>query len=763
MKRPALYILIFTLAGIFAGLYFTTVYMPFIFAAAVIIAVTAIILYYKNFIFCLLIPMSLIAFYFAVNAGLYTNSQLESVADTSYPVEINATVKDIVKLYDDTTKYSITIDSFTYNYVQYSSNVNMYIYTDTDLNIGDVINFKSTILHGNIKRNDSDFDEIRYFKIKNIEYKAYADNVKIVGHKNTIYVILNKISLKTENILYKIYPEKEAGLITAMLLGSRANLDTEIYDLFQNAGIVHIIAISGLHISILAGILLYFTKNMGYYISKIITAVFLLFYCIITGGSVSVIRAVIMMYIYILSELIGRKYDLLSSASVACCIILCFNPYYIFDLGFQYSFTAVFTIGLVSELLNKHNVTNKFIILFIISIAVSVTTKPITVYNFYYINLIDFILNIVVISLIQFIIVFGITSLILGSLILKLGIFIGGFSYVLLKIIENLSQLSLKLPLSHIETGCIAIKYIFIIYIFIFSVYILCMKKLIAVPCIIICLTVGLFEINSSYKGFEADFIYVGQGDCTLITDSNRCYLVDCGSSLYKKYGQTILSQLKYNNIDKIDGIYISHFDYDHMGAVTEIAEYIPINCIYISKYSYHNENYNLLVNTANKNNIRIQNIDENYEEKLTDNMLIKTVYLNSSPLNTNESSAIYKVIYKDKSILFTGDINNTVEEDILKKADVKANIIKVPHHGSYGSVSLPFIKAVNPEIAVNFAGYNNIYNHPSVKTLDTYKNMNIPFFSTDYNGIVKIRIYDNDIYYKLLNTQFKPISELKH
>lgn len=762
MLRPALYILLYTITGILFGIYSYDYSISCIFIAVIIVLTFIIVTVHKNLLCCLLMPVALLALSAGASSGLHTNSHIESMADTDYPLFVEADVCDIVNIYDDITKYKIKTKHMSYNNTDIYDSINMYMYVNKKLNIGDTVEFKSTISHGNIKRNEADFDEIRYFKIKGIEYKTFPDDVNVTGHINTLGYFVKNISLSLQSTINKLYPQREAGLMTAMLLGDRNNLDDELYDLYREAGIVHIIAISGMHISILAGIILILVKPLGRYISSAIVILFMCFYIILTGGSVSVVRSGVIMFFYILSGLISRKYDLISSTALACALLLFVNPYYIFDLGFQYSFIAVFTIGFTSEILKKYKIENKFINLIAISIAISLTTKPITVYNFYYINCIDFIVNILVVSLSEFILIFGLISAIVGTFMLNIGVFLSGSVYVVLKVIEYISEFSLSFPFAHVQTGAISIISFLLMYVALIFIYKILMGKIYAIFPLVLSVVLLFVGINTGYDDFEMYVIYVGQGDCAFIRDDDKCYIMDVGSSEYKNYGEVLFNELQYNNINKIDGIYISHMDYDHMGGVTEVAELMPVENIYISEYCDKNENYNMLMDYAAENNINIEYVNENYEEQLTENMSIKLVYADKNAVSTNNSSAVYKVTYGDKSILFTGDIDSDIMDKASDTAEINADILKVPHHGSSGSISEKFVAAVNPELAVNSAGNNNIYGHPSSETIAFYNSMDIPFLSTNYNGMVKIRIIDNEIYYKLLNTKFEPIQNLR-
>lgn len=764
MLRPAFAILIYTITGIFIHFlspdYNTIFLLIFIVMSLTFIIVTK----YRNIIYVMLIPVALLSFYTSVNSDLCTNTQADNIAGTNIMANIKAEITDMASVSDKNIKYRIKTTHINYSNINIYDNINMFMYLDKDiniLNIGDTIEFTAPYFHGDIKMNEADFDEIRYFHIQNIEYKTFPYSVTVTGHNDTLKYHIRRFSLFMQNTINELYAPKESGLMNAMILGDRNNLDDDLYNLYRDAGIVHIIAISGMHISLLAGIIFILLKPLGRYVSSAVVIVFLIFYTILTGGSASIIRSALMMGIYILSGLTGRKYDLLSSTAFSCSLLLIINPYYIFDIGFQYSYIAVFVIGFVSEIMNKYHITNKIAAGLIISIAVSLAIKPVTMRTFYYINCTDFIVNIIAVALSEFILIFGIISAVTGSFILSSGTYTAGLVYFMLKIIEHSSEFSLKFGLSHIITGTISFTDFILIYIIFFLIYKLFMQKYyMVVPLVISVILLLANTVNNNYRDFEMYCIYVGQGDCTVVRDRDKCYIFDAGSTKYKNYGDVIYNQLIYNGINKIDGIYISHTDIDHTGSIPYITDLMPVEKIYIPNNTIKNDNFDALIKAAENHNINIVYTDENYNEALTEDMSVKLVYMNKSPKSTNDSSPLYKLQYKNKSILFTGDIGES-EMDKAVNYDIDCNILKVPHHGSANSLSADFITKADPDIAVSFAGVDNIYDHPSYETVEYYNSINIPFLSTNYNGMIKFRIVNDNIYCKFLTTGYKNISEL--
>ncbi len=761
MKRPTLFFMIYAIIGTLFGIYFNNNNIVLhLFIVIVILSNLIIVVYYKdNFFSCFMI-VAVIYFFIANGSSIHKTLQIDNLAISGEPVNVEATIIDKLKKYDNSTLYIIKANKIKTENDTYSDNVNMYMYIDKNLTIGDIVSFDSVLRLPSPKRNDSDFNQELNYKIKNISCKVYVADINIIGHKNSLITFCNSISNKISDKLYQIYPEKEAGILAAMILGDKTNIDNEIYELYRLAGIVHIIAISGLHISIFSCILLTLLRPVNVWISNVIVMIFMLFYCIFTGCSVSVLRATIMMYIYIFSIFLGKKYDLLSSASTACCALLLFNPYYIFDMGFQYSFTAVFAIGFISEIINKYEIKNKYLSSFIVAFAVTIATKPITAHYFYYINTLDVFINIIAVTLMEVILAFALMSIAVSFVCIGTIKLYTAPVVLCLKIIEKAADFSLSVPYSQITVGFVPLAIIILLFVFILSLYNTFMVNKLYSILACLCIIIVAFTFVFKYRGFEADFMYVGQGDCTIIRDEDKCYLIDGGSNSFSPTGSKILNQLKYKGINKINGIYISHMDYDHMGAVLEIADNIPIENIIVSKYCEHNENYYNLINAADKNNIKIIYIDNGYNANLTDNMSINLVFADSNATTTNDSSAVYVLSYKGRRILFTGDISTETEEKFIEY-DIDADILKVPHHGSKNSLSKEFIEKVNPIIAVNFAGYNNIYKHPSEATVELYRDMNIPFLSTNRYGMIKVRIDENEIYYKCINTKYMPVKKL--
>lgn len=276
-------------------------------------------------------------------------------------------------------------------------------------------------------------------------------------------------------------------------------------------------------------------------------------------------------------------------------------------------------------------------------------------------------------------------------------------------------------------------------------------KKIIAVILIII-LILGLY--TAAPKNLRIYFIDVMQGDsCLILTSLNTSILIDGGGSETYNVGENILlPYLLSRRITKIDYILCSHFDTDHCGGIKTILEDIKVKNLIISKQKENYENFNEIMQIAKKKHVNIIIVKANdrivFDKTAYIDVLYPTKNLAHSDINNN--SIVAKFISNNISILFTGDIEKEAEENILdiyNKKELKADILKVAHHGSKTSSSYEFLNAVSPKIALIGVGENNTFNHPSDITIKNLEKLKVKIYRTDKNGEIEITVRNkNDI-----------------
>ena len=623
------------------------------------------------------------------------------------------------------------------------------------LEYGDLIKIKGEYSAPEVARNYKGFDYSQYLKTLNIYGTIKVEESKIINKNqlSPILISINNIKEKMIDNANRNMPKRTANLLLGILIGERDNIQEDIIESFRTANLSHILAVSGAHTSyIILGITYLISKSktpkrIGY----IITIINLLIFIIITGASYSVVRACIMAIVVIGAKICYRKENFFTSICISLIIILIQNPFAINDIGLKLSFMG--TAGIV--IFNK-SITNFFIKLKIkqkIAEALSVTFSaqlmimPITILNFNTISLTFFISNILASPLLGIIIIFGFISIFISSILNPISKILFLILHIFLELLILVSKVTEKIPGSSIlvKTPNILFAIVYYILILFFNYFfvikqnptrrfhkkiikIITIKniknafKVIAVVFLIMLLLTRIVRIiNPTLKIY---FIDVGQGDSTLIvTPKNKKILIDGGEGKTNVLFQYLLDR----RINKIDYIIISHFDSDHCNGLIEIIEKMRVENIVMSKQSKESEEYKKILEIIKQKNIKVSSVKAEDKIIIEKNLYIKI--LNPAEKfefqDLNNNAIVAKLVYKNFSMLFTGDIEKA-EENLAKKYknELKSTILKVAHHGSKTSTSEEFLKYVEPQIALIGVGDNNKFGHPNQITIEKLKNI---------------------------------------
>ena len=599
----------------------------------------------------------------------------------------------------------------------------------------------------------------------NVESLKKISNKEIPFYKQIMININNRIKKK----FFKHLSENIANFCTALILGDKANLSTDIIDSFSESSLSHILAISGLHVMYVANFITTITKKFGKRASYILSILGVIFFYNLVQNTSSVLRATIMLVIFYLSKILFRKSDSLTNISISAIFILVMNPFNIYSSSFLLSFMATVGIILFYEYFNKiFKIKRNLKILkylkeqISLGISANITTLPIiaTIYNKFSIIFIvsNPISSFLVSIIIPLIFIFLICTIISSNLANLIGMLLTFFINLLL----NFSKFCYKLRFFNFKIGSIKIMNIVCYYIVIFFMYIKIKaikkdKKIINKILKFIISTVSYFIIRIN-KGIEVYFIDVGQGESTLIiTKNNKNILIDGGGneSLYKNtgnneedyIGKNILYPYLINRgVKSLDYMIISHFDSDHCGGLFYIMQNMKIKNIIIGKQFEQSENYEKFKKIAKSTNVNIR-IFQSGDRINIDNIFFETLWPDENSVisenNINNNSLVLKMMYGKFSILFTGDIENMAEQRIISKYKnnaLNSTILKVPHHGSKTSSSEMFLKKVNPKYAIIGVGINNKFGHPSQSVIETLNKMNVEIYRTDLMGEIIIK-----------------------
>lgn len=602
-------------------------------------------------------------------------------------------------------------------------------------------------------RNYKGYNYKQYLKTKKIIGTVELEKVKILKSSNGSFI--HNIQKYIRDTINGTLTDEEGNLLLAILLGDKDKLSEDIQESFKTSNLSHMLAVSGAHVSYIILGLTYVLQNsiIGKKNGKIVCIIFLLAFMAITNFTPSVTRACIMAILTLFSSIIYRKSDVYTNISVAALITLIFNPYSLLDLGFQLSYGG--TIGIIifikriQEKKSNSKVINYIKQMALVSIYANIIIIPIMMYHFNTVSFTFIISNIMASPILGIIVITGFLFIIASITVKPLTRLIAIFIKPILSILIKISQICSKLPFSNI---LVVTPYMFNVISY-YAIILYCIKSKKNNKCkIIICLLIVLILINFIIYIFPQKlrifFIDVGQGDSTLIiTPDIKTVLVDGGGSDSFDVGEKVLlPYLLDRRILKVDYVLISHFDTDHCGGILTIMEKVKVKNIIISEQAEHSENYERFKKLMIHKKIRLIEVKKVDKIKIGRYSEFKILFptsrlLSENPLNNN--SIVAQFNYNNFKMLFTGDIEKLAEQQILKteKAEIRADILKVAHHGSKTSSIPEFIKAVRPKIALIGVGKNNTFGHPNQQTIKNLENIKCRIYRTDLQGEIIIKI----------------------
>jgi competence protein ComEC len=644
-----------------------------------------------------------------------------------------------------------------------------------DYHVGNHIIVSGTIRKFSTNTNPGGFNEHLYYKSQNISYKVNAESITLVdGSYSKFHSILNIIKEKLIQIYNTILPEKEAGTLIAMVLGEKYLLGDEIKTLYQENGISHILAISGLHISMVGAAIYFMLRKLrlGLVASTVISLVFVYSYGMLTNFSVSTNRAVVMYSIMLLANLIGKTFDILSALSLSAFLILLQNPMELFQAGFLLSFCAVLGIALVLPCLNSlHEAKSALLKGIYVSASAQAFTLPLVMYYFFQIPVYSVFINLIIVPLTSILMLTALLSGIVGVLSISLGIFLAGGANYILIFYEIVCSMGSNLPRNLITVGRPGIirimVYFLILFIFIIGTKMYEKKRLLY---LVLVLAVLVLIIPKPREGLSVTMLDVGQGEAIFMeTDTGTTYLIDGGSSDVNQVGRyRITPYLLSRGIDILDYVVVTHTDTDHVSGLIELmeGEQIKIKSMMLPNTTTKNEIYLKLEALATDKAVKLMYI-------VSGDMIIdanvRMTFLHPpigyQPTSNNDYSAVLSISYDEFDMLLTGDIEakgerelieifkghdannidrynsgNSDADHIVSYVQTDYDVLKIAHHGSRNSTSEEFLTIIKPEFSLISCGKNNRYGHPHVELLERLDDMGSEVVITYESGAIIIK-----------------------
>lgn len=634
---------------------------------------------------------------------------------------------------------------------------------------GDVLVLKGEYVPYQEARNPGNFDAKTYYHAEAVIGKLQDPKIlSVTKPEENVVRMLYRIRERLRISFEQILSEKQGRILSAICLGEKGNMEQEWKMVYQNGGISHILAVSGLHVTLIGMTVFRLLRKIyiSYGKSALISGIFSSCYVIMTGAGVSALRALFMFFFWLGAQICGRKYDMRTAMAAAALYLVCSNPLYINTASFWLSFGAVAVISILLPCVQKTCwIKNPIVQSVTGSAVIFLGTLPITLYFYYQTAPWSVIANLFVTSLMPYLMGMGLLSSAAGIVWKYAGVFLAVSAAWLLNFFEVLCEFEQKLPMALWIPGRPSLPVILLYYVLLALTGAAAKRqirtvradgkrkginrnRLLWLGVFLICL--GLMNRRIEQK-LSITCLDVGQGDGAWICfpDGIDC-LIDGGSSSQKNvWKYQINDTLKYYGADVIEYIFLSHADSDHTNGILEVlSSYsrgvdgrntagITIENL-ILPYTRDPGDFSELTALARQQGISVLRMKKG--DRIEQNeWSITCIAPEKETLSgdKNQDSMVLMLQYQQFRMLFTGDLEGTAEQGLDQ---VQADILKVGHHGSKNGSSQAFLEKVAPKAAIISCGENNRYGHPAQETVERLLEAGAQIFETKKSGAIQIQ-----------------------
>ncbi|MBR4671855.1 MAG: DNA internalization-related competence protein ComEC/Rec2 [Bacilli bacterium] len=597
-------------------------------------------------------------------------------------------------------------------------NCNEEVETDIieNIEVGDILKINGTLEEYSKNTNFNLFNYKKYQNIRGIFYKLNINKYQVIDKSSNIVLTIKRI------IKNRISSLKSKNYLESFILGDKSYISKNQKDIYTALGIIHIFAISGMHISILIELINKVNKKNN--IRKSIFTYILLFLYYLLIKSISLLRSMIFIITKDLNKYFNLNLSKYRIIAISILLIIILRPYAIYEVGFYYSSIISIGIHLQSRRLNR--IKNKVLKIVYISFIAFILSLPLNIYLYYEINLLSILYNIILVPLIS-VFIFPL------SLITFIFPIFDDILCFLINIFEFITSI-----LSSINTFIILAKppIIVIIIYYILITVVLIKPKITYLLLLVILIHKNINDIMPTTYVLVLD---VGQGDAILVHDYKSNILIDTGGNKNSSYdisNNITIKVLKSFGIDRLDYLILTHGDFDHMGEAINLVSDFKVENVIFNCGEY---------NDLEKELIKVLN-DKSIEYYSCINRLNNFHFLQTREYNNeNDNSNVIYTELKGYKFMFMADASTTTEKEILNKYNLSnIDVLKVGHHGSKTSSSKDFINKIKPKYSIISVGKNNRYGHPNKEVLENLKESKI--YRTDQNGSIMLNIKDNKL-----------------
>ncbi|WP_052659318.1 DNA internalization-related competence protein ComEC/Rec2 [Bacillus alveayuensis] len=625
---------------------------------------------------------------------------------------------------------------------------------------GAVCFFEGELIEPKQNTIENGFNYKKNLNSKKIHWIFYVTSIRQCQDQRNIFDQLQLYRETIQQFIESHYPDRSSGFVQALIIGERRNIEEGDYQVYQQLGIVHLLAISGLHVGFMTGFLYWLLLRLGLTKEQVILLLcFMLpIFAMITGAAPSVLRACLMAEIFLLSQLFYKSVIPEDCISISFIMLFIINPFYVDHIGFQLSYIISYALIFSQPLLKKCH--HPFQTVIMVTLLSQVSSFPIVLYHFYEFSPLSVIVNLLYVPLYVYLLLpFSFITIFLLLMMKPLGKMAVSLHHAVFDFSLQFAEMISDWKIASITVGAISeVSLVFIyIIIFYFMIHLEKSETIHRTVSLILKLIVVLFLYVIVMKAFqpgEVTFIDVGQGDAIFIREPGfgNAFLIDTGGIMtfdkedwQKKkspfsIGEDILIPfLKSKGVATLDGLFLTHGDIDHVGEAITILESVHVKHLFIPKFFIKGDMERSILSAATEKGVNIVEVSGG------DQISISPTFLVLSPLgnpgSSNDGSLVLYAKIGGKRWLFTGDLEEEGEFKLLNVyPNLQVDVLKVGHHGSRTSSSEAFLHAIKPTYAIISVGRNNRYNHPHQEVLTRLHTENVIIFRTDEMGSIQYR-----------------------
>ncbi|MDW7675048.1 MAG: DNA internalization-related competence protein ComEC/Rec2 [Bacillota bacterium] len=671
------------------------------------------------------------------------------------------------------------------------------IYRSNDLNTtvdfssrpGDTVYVKGQVRIPKEATNPGEFDYRQHLLKQRIYSQLILNSEPVILEEAKGYSPIRLASLYKEQsikAISKVLPGREGAVLAAMTFGYRDGLRETDIDLFTKTGLMHLFAVSGLHMGFVLVFGLWLSQ--AFRINKLVTffsiVLLLSFYAALADFSVSAARAAIMGSLGMMTILWQRQKDFYTVLAIAAFTLTLANPYYLFQVGFQLSFMACWgivffhqPIGQLLSLLTKQKVENKLIAILTVPIAVQLALWPLLAYYFNIVSIAGIVTNLLAMGLVAVAVLIGLAILPISILFTPLAelvlIVVGGVIYLAFELFQVITSIPGAYFFTRTPTTFSMLLY-YILVIFLMLWYKGSFKKLVRpifkwhyplaskiVAVILIILVLMAWVPGGSNQQLAITVLDVDQGDAILVTMPNgKRMLIDGGgiatrpgASSFDVGERVIVPYLQRQGISQLDLVVNTHGHYDHVAGLIAVIDNIKVKNILLSPISANSATYERFLEKIAENEIPATLAKRGQLINLDPTVSLQVLHpgkiITGSSSDLNENSIVIRLEYMQFSMLFAGDIEKIAMTQLVETdVPLTSTAYKTAHHGSSTGLVEEFLVKVNPKLTIIPVGRNS-FGHPSNNLLQYFIERDVLIYRTDLDGAVIITTDGNRMWVK--------------